>query len=461
MPAQDTAAKEWVALLCKRMKTYGLDAYIGKTINGIEITDSGIIAGAHLKGFGNDKNPGVKHFLKSDGKTDPTDGLGTPVSEYVEKFGGYDVGCCKQVSLGFSEKQTGEPICGLKVQVKKNGKPHKTTQTDENGLIKAISGFRPGDTVEILVEKLAGGFKSLKTSVVHDMNLMLSFASPKVKVVAKTELHEGTPESRKTKSVAKIASAEKSDEAFDTMDVLEKIWARMSAHLTPDIKPKETKKGSNGSASKSKSELNNKKLRNKATATPVNKARNTKGHPVAAVEKPKQPPEEKTVSPMQKTIAGLLFPLEDKPTESYKTGARRFGSNRSQGKRKHAGIDLYAPVGTPVRAMADGVVIQTYLFYGSTHVIEVDHATFIARYGEVAEESISVKANERISRGQIIGKVGQLTGLSMSMLHLEMYGTTENPNSSGNGLTQKGEAPFERRSDLIDPTDSIDKATPQ
>ena len=25
----------------------------------------------------------------------------------------------------------------------------------------------------------------------------------------------------------------------------------------------------------------------------------------------------------------------------------------------------------------------------------------------------------------------------------------------------KGEAPFERRSDLIDPTDSIDKATPQ
>jgi len=57
--------------------------YLGKTINGIEITISGLVAGAHLKGLG-----GVRKFLK--GK-DNADAYGTKISEYIEKFGGYDL----------------------------------------------------------------------------------------------------------------------------------------------------------------------------------------------------------------------------------------------------------------------------------------------------------------------------------------------------------------------------------
>jgi hypothetical protein len=56
---------------------------LGKTINGIEITLSGLVAGAHLKGLG-----GVKQFLQ--GK-DNEDALGTKISEYIKKFGGYDL----------------------------------------------------------------------------------------------------------------------------------------------------------------------------------------------------------------------------------------------------------------------------------------------------------------------------------------------------------------------------------
>lgn len=57
--------------------------YLGRTINGIEITISGLVAGAHLKGIG-----GVRKFLK--GK-DNADAYGTKISEYIKKFGGYDL----------------------------------------------------------------------------------------------------------------------------------------------------------------------------------------------------------------------------------------------------------------------------------------------------------------------------------------------------------------------------------
>lgn len=443
--AQDVAAKEWVALLCKRMRRFGLDAYIGKTIKGIEITDSGLIAGAHLKGFGTEKYPGVRHFLKSNGDNDPQDGLGTTVSHYIEHFAGYDVGCCKRACLAFAEKKTGAPISGLKVQIKKNGKIHKTALTDEGGLIKSLRAFNPGDAIEVLVERMSGGYKSLKTSVVQDMNLMLAFVSPKAKAILSTDPHEGTAQPRPASTKASTATATTETASFDPIDALERVWQRMTSHQVLATNAAETKPKENQPAKKN------------TAPSPVKKARNTKGHPVATIKKAEQVSVKKVMAPMQKVIPGLLFPLEEKPEKSYKTDARRFGANRNNGKRKHAGIDLYAPVGAPVRAMADGMVIQSYLFYGGTNAIEVDHGTFIARYGEVAKETISVKNQEEVRRGQIIGKVGQLEGLNISMLHLEMYGTTEDPTVSGKGLTQKT-LPFQRRSDLIDPTDSIDKA---
>ena len=157
----------------------------------------------------------------------------------------------------------------------------------------------------------------------------------------------------------------------------------------------------------------------------------------------------------RKVISGLLYPLDIKATADYHSGMRRFGAHRAHG-RKHAGIDLYAPVGTPIRAMADGEVIQYYSFYGGTWAIEVNHGTFIARYGEVGRHSIVIKQKEKIKRGQILANVGKLDSLNYSMLHLEMYASTDNPVRPTKGLTQVTALPFKRRSDLIDPTCSID-----
>jgi serralysin len=63
-----------------------LKGYIGQTVAGIKITASGLIAGSHLVGANN-----VEAFLKSAGANVATDPYGTKVSEYLSKFGGYDV----------------------------------------------------------------------------------------------------------------------------------------------------------------------------------------------------------------------------------------------------------------------------------------------------------------------------------------------------------------------------------
>lgn len=150
-----------------------------------------------------------------------------------------------------------------------------------------------------------------------------------------------------------------------------------------------------------------------------------------------------------------LYPLKTpKKATSYKSGAGRFGSNRSKGKRKHGGCDLYAPTGTEVRAMADGVVRYVGFFYENTDHIEIVHDKHIIRYGEVLLGKSLVKAGDPVRRGQVIGYVGKLSiKVPSMMLHLEMY---SNPRDKG---TLSGNSIYKRRSDLIDPTPFLDSST--
>ena len=59
---------------------------VGKTINGIKITESGILAAAHLSGAGN-----VKKFLRSNGSLRFSDAYGATIQSYMKRFSGYDV----------------------------------------------------------------------------------------------------------------------------------------------------------------------------------------------------------------------------------------------------------------------------------------------------------------------------------------------------------------------------------
>lgn len=59
--------------------------YEGRYINGIKVTESGILAAAHLAGAGN-----VKLFLRSAGTIGFHDAFGTTIGYYLKKFSGYD-----------------------------------------------------------------------------------------------------------------------------------------------------------------------------------------------------------------------------------------------------------------------------------------------------------------------------------------------------------------------------------
>jgi len=58
----------------------------GKRIKGTKVTESGMLAAAHLAGAGN-----VKKYLRSYGRYDVKDSYGTTIAKYIRKFSGYDV----------------------------------------------------------------------------------------------------------------------------------------------------------------------------------------------------------------------------------------------------------------------------------------------------------------------------------------------------------------------------------
>lgn len=73
--------------LVAQIKKSGLDQTIGSTIGGVQVTLSGLVAGAHLVGIGN-----LQTFINSSGNTLPRDGNGIPITTYMAEFGGCAIG---------------------------------------------------------------------------------------------------------------------------------------------------------------------------------------------------------------------------------------------------------------------------------------------------------------------------------------------------------------------------------
>jgi hypothetical protein len=63
-----------------------IERSVGRNIHGVRITESGILAAAHLSGAGN-----VKKYLRSNGKYNLSDAYGSTIEQYMQQFAGYDL----------------------------------------------------------------------------------------------------------------------------------------------------------------------------------------------------------------------------------------------------------------------------------------------------------------------------------------------------------------------------------
>jgi murein DD-endopeptidase MepM/ murein hydrolase activator NlpD len=88
--------------------------------------------------------------------------------------------------------------------------------------------------------------------------------------------------------------------------------------------------------------------------------------------------------------------------------------------RRNDGINISAPVGTPVRAAADGeVVYRGSELDGYGNLILIKHSdNFVTAYAH--NDVMLVRKGEKVRQGQVIGKVGQTGAAAEPQLHFEI-----------------------------------------
>lgn len=125
-------------------------------------------------------------------------------------------------------------------------------------------------------------------------------------------------------------------------------------------------------------------------------------------------------------------------------------------RRPHMGVDFGAPTGTPVRAVADGVVSKAGPSGGHGNYVELDHdGPYATSYSHLS--AILVKRGQKVQQGDLVGRVGT-TGLSTGPhLHYQFFvnGTYVNPLTvvlPNNGASEMPEA---EKADFFKVRDSV------
>lgn len=193
-----------IDLWCKRLRVWGFNEYYGKIVKGIEITESGCIAGCHLVGSGGLASfldmPGNYKINKKTGKRHSEfDGNKTHISEYLDLFAGYDLEtCCKRKIRVKLQDADGLVLKDKTVKIFSsyngkhlNSKFEVTHKTDKDGELPVI--VRHPDA-EIILE--IDGRKSETISQKADQVQPYKIIASDMKVSAPLAA-KGTPEPKK------------------------------------------------------------------------------------------------------------------------------------------------------------------------------------------------------------------------------------------------------------------------
>lgn len=118
-----------------------------------------------------------------------------------------------------------------------------------------------------------------------------------------------------------------------------------------------------------------------------------------------------------KTNWDLIVPAKGKMSSKF---GRRVDPVSKRGYSYHKGIDISAPVGTPVYAAADGIVVKSeYVKNGYGNLIVIKHRDDITTYyGHLSK--LIAKSGDKVSKGDLIGNVGNTGRSTGPHLHFEV-----------------------------------------
>jgi len=126
----------------------------------------------------------------------------------------------------------------------------------------------------------------------------------------------------------------------------------------------------------------------------------------------------KTYTPQRFYESKAIFPLKVYKRISSPFGVRRFVNGRPSGF--HKGVDLAAPMGTPVYATLSGRVIFAGRLLLTGNTVIIDHGWgLMSLYAHLSR--IEVKKGEFVHRGEEIGKVGSTGRSTGPHLHFGIY----------------------------------------
>ncbi len=98
------------------------------------------------------------------------------------------------------------------------------------------------------------------------------------------------------------------------------------------------------------------------------------------------------------------------------------------GARRHSGVDIGNPTGTPIYAADDGTVVFAGWYGGYGNLVRVVHTSTMQTY-YAHMSSINVKAGQAVKKGEVLGAVGSTGNSTGPHLHFEVRinGGTVNP----------------------------------